>query len=143
MDEQLEIALKGGDFKHLIESRFTRIKKNYNLKKVEIEVLYFLSNCKDKNTPTDIYKKLGLNRGHVSQAIDSLYRRKLIIAVPDQNARRYMHYSVSDDAVEIIEEIAEIKKELDKQIFRGITEEEIIAYKKTTEKIIRNIQQLL
>ena len=54
-----------------------------------------------------------------------------------------MHYSVSDDAVEIIEEIAEIKKELDKQIFRGITEEEIIAYKKTTEKIIRNIQQLL
>ena len=143
MDEQLEIALKGGDFKHLIESRFTRIKKNYNLKKVEIEVLYFLSNCKDKNTPTDIYKKLGLNRGHVSQAIDSLYRRKLIIAVPDQNDRRYMHYSVSDDAVEIIEEIAEIKKELDKQIFRGITEEEIIAYKKTTEKIIRNIQQLL
>lgn len=143
MDEQLEIALKGGVFKHLIESRFTRIKKNYNLKKVEIEVLYFLSNCKDKNTPTDIYKKLGLNRGHVSQAIDSLYRRKLIIAVPDQNDRRYMHYSVSDDAVEIIEEIAEIKKELDKQIFRGITEEEIIAYKKTTEKIIRNIQQLL
>lgn len=143
MDEQLEIALKGGDFKHLMESRFARIKNDYDLKKVDIEVLYFLSNCKDKNTPTDIYKKLGLNRGHVSQAIDSLCRRKLIIAVPDQNDRRYMHYSVSDDAVEIIEEIAEIKKELDKQIFRGITEEEITAYKKTTEKIYRNIQQLL
>lgn len=143
MDEQLEMALKGGDFKHLLESRFAKIKNDYDLKKVDIEVLYFLSNCKDKNTPTDIYKKLGLNRGHVSQAIDTLCRRKLIIAVPDQKDRRYMHYSVSDDAAKIVDEIAEIKRDLNKEIFRGITEEEIAAYKKTTEKIFRNIQQLL
>ena len=126
-----------------MESRFTRIKTDYDLKKVDIEVLYFLSNCKEKNTPTDIYKKLGLNRGHVSQAIDSLCRRELIIAVPDQKDRRYMHYMVSDKAGEIIEQIAEIKQELDRQIFKGITEEEILAYKKTTEKIFKNMQQLL
>lgn len=143
MDEQLEMALKGSSFKHLMESRFTRIKTDYDLKKVDIEVLYFLSNCKEKNTPTDIYKKLGLNRGHVSQAIDSLCRRELIIAVPDQKDRRYMHYMVSDKAGEIIEQIAEIKQELDRQIFKGITEEEILAYKKTTEKIFKNMQQLL
>lgn len=143
MDEQLEIALKGGDFKHLVESRFSKLKNEYNLKRVDIEVLFFLSRCKDKNTPTDIYKKLGLNRGHVSQAIDSLCRRELIVAVPDQMDRRYMHYSVSDAAEEIVDEIAKIKRELDRQIFKGITEEEIVAYKKTTEKIFRNIQQLL
>lgn len=124
-------------------SRFTRIKNDYNLKKVDIEVLFFLANCKEENTPTDIYRKLGLNRGHVSQAIDSLCRRQLITAVPDQNDRRYMHYMVSDKAGEIISEIAKIKLELDSQIFKGITEEEMLAYKKTTEKIFRNIQRLL
>ena len=54
-----------------------------------------------------------------------------------------MHYMVSDKAGEIIEQIAEIKQELDRQIFKGITEEEILAYKKTTEKIFKNMQQLL
>ncbi|MCI5623950.1 MULTISPECIES: MarR family winged helix-turn-helix transcriptional regulator [Anaerostipes] len=143
MDEQLEIALKGGDFKHLMESRFSVIKKEYDLKKVDIEVLYYLSRSANENTPTDIYRKLKLNRGHVSQAIDDLYRKELITAVPDKNDRRYMHYLVSDSAGVIIAEIAKIKRELDQQIFQGISQEEIAAYKKTTEKIFRNIQKLI
>ncbi len=143
MDGQLEIALKGGDFKHLMESRFSVIKKEYNLKKVDIEVLYYLSGCTGENTPTDIYRKLKLNRGHISQAIDYLYRRELITAVPDPHDRRYMHYLVSDSAGAIIAEIAEIKRELDQQIFKGISQEEIDAYQKTTEKIFRNIQELI
>ena len=143
MDEQLEIALKGGDFKHLMESRFSVIKKEYDLKKVDIEVLYYLSRSANENTPTDIYRKLKLNRGHVSQAIDDLYRKELITAVPDKNDRRYMHYLVSDSAGVIIAEIAKIKRELDQQIFQGISQEEIAAYKKTTDKIFRNIQKLI
>ena len=143
MDEQLEIALKGGDFKHLMDSRFSVIKKEYDLKKVDIEVLYYLSRSANENTPTDIYRKLKLNRGHVSQAIDDLYRKELITAVPDKNDRRYMHYLVSDSAGVIIAEIAKIKRELDQQIFQGISQEEIAAYKKTTEKIFRNIQKLI
>ena len=138
MDEQLEIALKGGDFKHLMESRFSVIKKEY-----DFEVLYYLSRSANENTPTDIYRKLKLNRGHVSQAIDDLYRKELITAVPDKNDRRYMHYLVSDSAGVIIAEIAKIKRELDQQIFQGISQEEIAAYKKTTEKIFRNIQKLI
>ncbi len=143
MDGQLELTLKGGNFKRLMESRFSVIKKEYHLKKVDIEVLYYLSESTDGNTPTDIYRKLKLNRGHVSQAIDNLYRRKLIIAVPDKGDRRYTHYLVSDSAGTIIEEIAKIKRELDQQIFKGISQEEMAAYQKTTGKICRNIQELL
>ncbi len=143
MDEQLEIALKGGDFKHLMERRFSSIKKEYNLRKVDIEVLHYLSRYTDENTPTDIHRRLKLNRGHVSQAIDRLYRRELIIAVPDEDDRRYMHYLVSDSAEEIIAEITRIKNELDQQIFEGIPLEEIAAYQKTTAKIFRNIQELI
>ncbi len=143
MDEQLELALKGGDFKHLMESRFSVIKKDYNLKKVDIEVLYYLSRCMDKNTPTDIYRRLKLNRGHVSQAIDYLYRRNLITAIPDQDDRRYMHYLVTESAEVIIAEISRIKRELGEQIFNGIPREEIDAYQRTTEKIFRNIQELI
>lgn len=143
MDEQLEIALKGGDFKRLIDTQFDEIKKKYNLKKVEIEVLFFLSRCGDENTPTDITKRLNLNRGHVSQAIDALLKRELIVAAADTQDRRCMHYTITTNAVEIIDEIAGAKKRMDEQILKGISEEELEQYKKTSDKMIKNIREFL
>jgi DNA-binding MarR family transcriptional regulator len=143
MDEQLEIALKGGDFKRLIDMQFDEIKKKYDLKKVEIEVLFFLSKCGNENTPTDITKRLNLNRGHVSQAIDSLLKRKFIASVADVQDRRCMHYTITTDAVEIINEIANVKKDMDAQILKGITEQELELYKKISEKMIKNIRELI
>jgi DNA-binding MarR family transcriptional regulator len=143
MDEQLEIALKGGDFKHLLDTQFDEIKKEHDLKKVEIEVLFFLSKCGNENTPTDITKRLNLNRGHVSQAIDSLLKRGFIVAVADAQDRRCMHYTITTSAVLIIDEIANVKKKMDQQILKGITEEELELYKKISEKMIKNIRELI
>jgi DNA-binding MarR family transcriptional regulator len=143
MDEQMEIVLKGGDFKHLLDTQLDEIKKKYDLKKVEIEVLFFLSKCGSENTPTDITKRLNLNRGHVSQAIDVLLRRKLIAAVPDEKDRRCMHYTITTNAVPVIDEIANVKKRMDEQILKGITAEELETYKKISEKMMKNIRELL
>jgi DNA-binding MarR family transcriptional regulator len=142
MDEQLEIALKGGDFKRLIDKQFDEIKRRYNLKKVDIEVLFFLSKCGNENTPTDITKRLNLNRGHVSQAIDILLKRQLITAVADEKDRRCMHYTITTSAVSVIDEIANVKKEMDRQILQGITEEELAVYKKISDKMIKNIREM-
>jgi DNA-binding MarR family transcriptional regulator len=143
MDEQMEIVLKGGDFKRLLDTQLDEIKKKYDLKKVEIEVLFFLSRCGSENTPTDITKRLNLNRGHVSQAIDVLLRRKLIAAVADEKDRRCMHYTITPNAVPVIDEIANVKKRMDEQILKGITAEELETYKKISEKMMKNIREML
>jgi DNA-binding MarR family transcriptional regulator len=143
MDEQMEIVLKGGDFKRLLDTQLDEIKKKYDLKKVEIEVLFFLSKCGSENTPTDITKRLNLNRGHVSQAIDVLLRRKLIAAVADEKDRRCMHYTITPNAVPVIDEIANVKKRMDEQILKGITAEELETYKKISEKMMKNIREVL
>jgi DNA-binding MarR family transcriptional regulator len=143
MDEQMEIVLKGGDFKRLLDTQLDEIKKKYDLKKVEIEVLFFLSRCGSENTPTDITKRLNLNRGHVSQAIDVLLRRKLIAAVADEKDRRCMHYTITTNAVPVIDEIANVKKRMDEQILKGITAEELETYKKISEKMMKNIREVL
>jgi DNA-binding MarR family transcriptional regulator len=143
MDEQLEVALKGGDFKHLIDLQFDEIKKKHGLRKVEIEVLFFLSKCGNENTPTDITKRLNLNRGHVSQAIDVLLKKHLITPVADENDRRCMHYIATAGAVSVIDEIAGAKKKMDAQILKGITEEELEIYKKISEKMIKNIREII
>jgi DNA-binding MarR family transcriptional regulator len=143
MDEQLEIALKGGYFKRLLDLQLDEIKKEHDLKKVEIEVLFYLSKCGSENTPTDITKRLNLNRGHVSQAIDSLLKKNLIAAVADEKDRRCMHYMITTNAVLVIDEIANVKKKMDEQILKGITKDEIDVYKKITEKMIRNIREII
>jgi DNA-binding MarR family transcriptional regulator len=143
MDEQLEIVLKGGDFKHLIDSQFDEIKKKYDLKKVEIEVLFFLSKCGNENTPTDITKRLNLNRGHVSQAIDSLLKRDYIAAAADEQDRRCMHYTITINAMEVIDKISDAKKQMDAHILKGITEEELETYKRISEKMLRNIREMM
>jgi DNA-binding MarR family transcriptional regulator len=142
MEEQLEIALKGNDFKRMLEVQFEEIKNKHGLKKVEIEVLFYLSKCGDEDTPTDVTNRLNLNRGHVSQAIDSLLQKDLIISIPDEQDRRCMHYAITPKASQIIEEIAVAKDNMDKIIFKGITKEEIEIYKKITEKMIKNIRDI-
>jgi DNA-binding MarR family transcriptional regulator len=54
-----------------------------------------------------------------------------------------MHYTITTNAVEIIDEIAGAKKRMDEQILKGISEEELEQYKKTSDKMIKNIRELL
>jgi DNA-binding MarR family transcriptional regulator len=143
MDEQLEIALKGNDFKRMLEVQFEEIKNKHGLKKVEIEVLFYLSKCGDEDTPTDVTNRLNLNRGHVSQAIDSLLQKELIKSTPDEQDRRCMHYAITPKASQIIDEIAIAKENMDKMVFKGITKEEIEIYKKITEKMLKNIRDII
>jgi DNA-binding MarR family transcriptional regulator len=143
MDEQLEIALKGGYFKHLVDLQLDEIKREHGLKKVEIEVLFYLSKCGSENTPTDIKNRLNLNRGHVSQAIDSLLKMELIAATMDSQDRRCMHYAVTDKAASIIDEVSKVKNKMDEQILKGITKDELDIYMRITEKMINNIREIL
>ncbi len=142
MDSRVEIALKGNEFKRVLEKYFDAIKKKYGLKKVDIEVLLYLSECGDKDTPTDIYVTLGLNRGHVSQAIDSLMKKGYVQVVADINDRRIAHYAILESAQDIITEVTALRNEFDKKIFEGLSKEEIAQYKSITNKIMQNIKKM-
>ena len=66
MDTQIDIILQGGQFKKLLEEQSTELREKYNMKRAELEILYFLSKCGTHNTATDIYHQLMMNRGHIS-----------------------------------------------------------------------------
>ncbi|MDY4692453.1 MAG: MarR family transcriptional regulator, partial [Blautia sp.] len=71
MDGQIESILQGGQFKKLLDEQSAELRRKYDLKKAELEILYFLSRCNGHNTSTDIHYQLTMNRGHISQAVDS------------------------------------------------------------------------
>lgn len=142
MDVQIEAILHGGQFKRLLEEQSMEVRRKYDMKKAELEILYFLSKCGESNTSTDIHHQLMMNRGHISQAVDSLCRRSYITAIPDINDRRYVHYEILDSAREIITELTRKREEINRKILAGISEEELKVFREVSAKIRTNIENM-
>ena len=142
MDIQMESILQGGQFKKLLSEQSMELRQKYDLKKAELEILYFLSKSGSHNTSTDIHHQLLMNRGHISQVIDSLCRRKFIVAIPDREDRRYVHYELLDSAREIADEMARRREEINRQIFDGISEEERKVFWSVSSRINENMKKI-
>ena len=143
MDSQMESILQGGSFKKLLDEQILDLRQKYDMKKAELEILYFLSRCGGHNTSTDIHYQLMMNRGHISQAVDGLCRRKLITAIPDQEDRRYVHYEVLDSAGEIVAEMTKRREAMNRKILEGISEDELRVFYDVSAKIRKNIETMI
>lgn len=143
MDSQMESILQSGSFKKLLDEQILELRQKYDMKKAELEILYFLSRCGGHNTSTDIHYQLMMNRGHISQAVDGLCRRKLITAIPDQEDRRYVHYEVLDSAGEIVAEMTKRREEMNRKILEGISEDELRVFYDVSAKIRKNIEAMI
>lgn len=143
MEETVEGLLRGSRFKQLRECEFSEIRDYYGLKRIEIEILYFLSNAGDNNTSADICQRLNANKGHISQAVDNLCKRNYLIAVPDTSDRRYVHYSVSEESKEIVSKITKKWNEWNRELFRGITPQEMEELRRIAGKIGENMDRII
>ncbi|MDY3248814.1 MAG: MarR family winged helix-turn-helix transcriptional regulator [Candidatus Choladocola sp.] len=143
MDTQIDIILQGGQFKKLLEEQSVELRRKYDMKRAELEILYFLSKCGTNNTSTDIHRQLMMNRGHISQAVDNLCRRNYIIAIPDKNDRRYVHYEISDHAQELVREMTDRRESMIQKILEGVSEEKFKIYREVSEIIRKNINDLI
>lgn len=143
MDVQMESILQNGPFKKLMDEQISGLRQKYDMKKAELEILYFLSRCGEHNTSTDIHYQLMMNRGHISQAVDSLCKKQLIAAIPDQEDRRYVHYELMDSSREIIEEMTRLREEMYRKIFEGVSEDELKVFRKVSMKIRNNIEKMI
>ena len=97
MDVQMEMILKGGQFKKLLEEQSLELRQKYDMKKAELEILYFLSHSGMHDTSTDIHQQLLMNRG----------------------------------------------EEMNQKILEGISEEELRVFREVSEKIRKNIENIL
>lgn len=143
MDIQLEELIQWSVFKRLFDEQNSEIRQKYDIKKAELEVLYFLSRSGYQNTSSDIHRQLKMTKGHISQTVDALCKRNYIVPVQDSDDRRYVHFEIQDVARELIEEITKTRHEINKQILKGISEEELRVFREVSEKIRSNIDDLV
>ncbi len=143
MERQIDNLLHGVQFKQLMEYRIAEIREKYDLRKVDIEILYYLSKSSGRNTSKDIKTDTKINKGHISQSIDRLQKQGLLIFVPDEDDRRCVHLSITDQARPVVQNIETVWNELNNIIFEGITEEEKQVLSVVAGKIARNMENAL
>lgn len=143
MEKPVEVLLRGSKFKEVIEGNFKPIREKYDLKRVEIDILLFLSKFGENNTSSDIMKYLNMNKGHISQSVDSLRKEGYLTAETDKDDRRYVHFFLTEKSNHVIAEIKEIWNQVTLKIFKDISEEELLAFRDTALKIEKNMDEML
>lgn len=114
--------------------------KSYGLTQIEITIISFLHNNPGKDTAADIVELRMLSKGNVSQAVESLIKKSMLIRHPDEKDRRKIHLSLTSEALPLVEQVEKAKKTFLYQIFSGVTSEEYEQYILITDKIMNNIK---
>lgn len=139
----LETFLRGGRFKHLIDIRLASLCDEFNLKRLEAELIYYLSDCEDKNTASDIRTVLYVNKGHLSCMLSELCERGFITCRQDMNDKRYNHYELTDKAQSVWERMGDEWRNIMNQVLDGVTDEEKETYVRLAQKLRDNIDKML
>ncbi len=118
-----------------------KIRLNYHFSHIEITIISFLHNNPGKDTAKEICDMRMLPKGNVSQGVESLIQKQLLVRQQDSSDRRKIHLSLTQLAIPIIEEIESAKAEFEKQIFDGLTKEELLLCQKINARIAENAKQ--
>ena len=143
MDWMLEGLLQGTQLQKLYNRRIEDLRREYNLRKVDIDILYFLFKSGEHNTSKDISNLNLFNKGHISQSVGRMVKQHLIYIVQDEEDRRCMHIMLTENAINVVEEITALRKQMYNIILSGVTEEEQDVLLRVSQKVNRNIKDAL
>ena len=116
--------------------------KKWELTRNELDILLFLYNNPEYDRAADIVARRGIAKSHVSMSAASLESKGLIQRQFSQTDRRTAHLRLTDPGRVIAAEGRVAQKDFFNSIYQGITEEEMLLWRKITEKVTENIASL-
>lgn len=143
MNQKLETLLYGMQFRKLLEQELTPLQKKYSLRRIDMQILWYLHTAAERNTPGDINNISMFTKGHVSQSLGRMQKMHLIKIVRDEEDRRCVHVFLCRDAEEIMENVKRVYDTVNQIVFAGITEEEKQVLLSVAKKINQNIKNVI
>ena len=83
MDWMIESLLQGTQFQKLYNRKIETLWEAHRLRKIDIDILFFLHKSGEHNTPKDISNLDLFNKGHISQSVDRLSKQGFLQVVQD------------------------------------------------------------
>lgn len=127
----------------LHEGMLKQICAKYDLSLIEANIISFLHNNPEKDTAGDIVELRMLSKGNVSQGVELLAGKELLLRIPDKEDRRKVHLSLSEKAFPITEEIEQGKLTFQEELFSGFSEDDKKALEDLSRRIMENTEKAL
>lgn len=140
---EMEGIINGQQFKRVYEKKCEPLMKKYDLRKIELEVLFFLYSYESYDTAKDIVSQKCLSKAHVSKAIENLAGRHYVMTRSDSQDRRCVHLMVTEEARPILAEMEFLWHELERCMYRNVSDHEQAMFTHVLNKIIGNINEIL
>lgn len=116
--------------------------KKWGLTRNELDVLLFLYNNPEFDRAVDIVSRRGIAKSHVSLSAANLERRGLLARRFDPHDRRTAHLELTKQGRTIAREGRDTQQRFFSQIYGGVTGEEFELWRKITQKVCDNIENL-
>ena len=114
-------------------------RSHHGLSQLEITIISFLHNNPGRDTARDICETRMLPKGNVSQGVDSLMQKELLVRTVDSVDRRRMHLALTEKAKPIVEDVERAKEAFYRRNFACFTAEELRFYADMSARIAGNI----
>lgn len=143
MDYSVVTLLYGMKFKRLLEKILKPIEDEYNLNKVDLQIMFYLYSAGRRNTSKDIMELKMFTRGHISQSLGRLQRKGYVLIEQDAEDRRCTHNYLTANADIVIEKLRNIFGQIQDIVMQGVTEEEKAVLDTVVRKVNENINHVL
>ena len=139
MGKAFEQLAGGHLLRRLCEQEFGGIMAEYDLRLIDIDVLYFLSDSGDRDTARDIVRQNWVSKANVSKSVEHLRRLGLLEEDYDAGDRRRIHLTVTPRGAVLVEEICAVRARINGILYDGVSPEEQMLLRQLAEKISGNI----
>ena len=129
-------------YKRLYEKRCQGIMKKYDLRIADIDVLYYVAHCGEKNLAKDIVDE-GMSKANVSKSVEHLHQKGYVHLNADREDRRCVHIVLAAEAEPIIADIEFIRRSMGDSLSVGIAEEDRTAIVRVIRQLCENMNQEL
>lgn len=139
MRTTLESLLNGTEYRRLSDQMTAEIRKKYGLRKIDLQILYYLNKSGIDNTPSDILSLNLFTKGHISQSIKRLVNKGLLITEKDKYDKRIFHCILTEQSQDLIRLLDETTQSLSQKIFDHVSLEEKEIFLSIADRINKNI----
>ncbi len=119
------------------------IAEQYDLTRIQVDVIAFLLNNPDLDTARDIVDYRLIAKSHVSKAVDKLLSEGYLTREYDGTDRRCIHLTLTEKAADVAKEIQVRQQEFTAKLKEGISEQEMAYLDEITDRIVANAENMI
>ena len=129
--------------KRLYDHEMSPIMADYDLTRMELDVLLFLKNTPGCDTAAEIVQLRMMTKSHVSKAVEHLTSRGFLTQARDEKNRRKIHLTPTQAAEPVLVQAQSALDRIAAIINDGVSPEDSEAIIRVTNRVIENIQNAL